>query len=97
VEVSLASALDGGEWSASGHDHFATGDRSRYPLNRRPGGTRSQSGGGGDEKNMYPSRESNSSPSARHKLSKLGTADWHCHSYVAAGIICLYCSCSHYY
>jgi hypothetical protein len=43
---SLTSALDGGEWSASGQ-----GKSPWYPLDMRLGGPQSRSGRSGEEKN----------------------------------------------
>jgi len=55
----LASALDGGEWSASHISHFPHGNNPWYPLYRRLGGPQSQSGCSGEKKNPSPSWESN--------------------------------------
>jgi len=51
----LATALDGGEWSAwlSGHFTFG-GKRPGYPFDRRLGGPESRFGRGGEEKNFQP-------------------------------------------
>lgn len=44
-----------GEWSASCSGHCAPmGRRSCYPLNKRLGGSQSQSGCFGGEKNLWP-------------------------------------------
>jgi hypothetical protein len=56
----LTAELDGGECSASRHDHFIpSGEAPLYPLERRLGGSQSRSGRGGEEKNAWSSREKN--------------------------------------
>jgi hypothetical protein len=49
----LASALDGGEWSATRPCCFTPGGECHwYPLDRRLGGPQSRSGCCGEEKNL---------------------------------------------
>jgi hypothetical protein len=50
----LASALVGGEWSASRPDRFTRRKRPWCPLKRRLGGSQSQSGRYGEEKILDP-------------------------------------------
>jgi len=57
----LASALDGGEWSAPLPGRFIHGQRPRYPLNGRMGGPQSRSWLGRREKEI-PAPAGNRSP-----------------------------------
>jgi hypothetical protein len=51
----LNSALDGGEWSASGPGRFNTGEGApRYPLGTRLGGPQSRYGHCGEDKYVAP-------------------------------------------
>jgi hypothetical protein len=47
----LISAVDGEQWSASRPDSFTSGDGDQCALGKRPGGTQSRSGSGGEKKN----------------------------------------------
>jgi hypothetical protein len=50
----LTSVLDSGEWSTSRPGRFTPGKEPRYLLNRRLGGSRSQSGHFGEKKKLLP-------------------------------------------
>jgi len=51
--VFLTSVLEGGKWSASSSGALPPwGKSSRYPLDRRLGGSQSRSGRGGEEKEI---------------------------------------------
>jgi hypothetical protein len=51
----LTSVLDGGECSASRPGRFTPGERaSQYPMDRRLGGPKCQSGLYGEERNLLP-------------------------------------------
>jgi len=51
----LFPALHGGQWSASCHGHFTINERSlKYPVNRRLGGSQTQSGCFGEENYLLP-------------------------------------------
>jgi hypothetical protein len=68
----LTSALDGGEWSASGPGHFTPGETPQVPtgLDRRVGGPQSRSGA--MEKRKFLAPTGNRTPAVQ--LS--GHADW---------------------
>jgi hypothetical protein len=55
IHIFLTAALVGGEWSASCPSHFTPRGKSPlYPLDRRFGGPKSQSGQHGEEKILDP-------------------------------------------
>jgi hypothetical protein len=55
IHIFLASALAGGEWSASRFGRFTPGERTPwYPLDRRLGGPQSWSGRRGEENTLHP-------------------------------------------
>jgi len=48
-------ALHGGQWSASCHGYFTTNERSlKYPVNKKLGGSQTQSGCFGEENYLFP-------------------------------------------
>jgi hypothetical protein len=60
INVILASALVGAEWSASCSCRFTP--RERVPSNHRLSGSQSQSGRYGEAKNVYPTGTRNPTP-----------------------------------
>jgi hypothetical protein len=50
----LTSAFDGGEWSVSSRAPFTPGKNPRHPVDKRLGGSQSQSWRRSEEKILYP-------------------------------------------